>query len=139
VVQLNRKEISRIVWNVYLLTVSITCPQEGSLDHNSSNLNGLGRKHEVVFVLREMGLDLNLEHEGESKRNLGEEEPKGRSQPSIQPLFDVFQTYYVVRPGEWISSKSNIYHTKMIYKPSKRAIGRTRNKPATNFIRLIHN
>jgi hypothetical protein len=36
--------------------VSMTWPQKGSKDYNSSNLKGLGRKLEEVFVLRVMGL-----------------------------------------------------------------------------------
>jgi hypothetical protein len=35
---------------------TITCPQEGSLVQNSSNLNGIARKQEVEFVFKEMGL-----------------------------------------------------------------------------------
>jgi hypothetical protein len=75
---------------------------------------------------------------GGSRRNPDEGEPKGGSQASIQPLFDIFQATSVIRPSEWISSKPNINHTKMIYEPSKRAIGRARDRSAPNFFRLIH-
>jgi hypothetical protein len=39
--------------------------------------------------------------------------PRKRSQPSIQPFFNVFQTFSIVIPGKQISSKSYIYHSKM--------------------------
>jgi hypothetical protein len=40
--------------------VSIVFPYEGSLDQNSSNLKGLGRKREWLLVFRDMGLWFEL-------------------------------------------------------------------------------
>jgi hypothetical protein len=123
-IQLNKKTNCKVVWNEFLpscfnnLTTRRIFGPEFFKSKKSWQKTGSG------VCIERYGVVIRIENK---KMNQGEVRvkmnPRRRSQPSIQPHFNIFQTYYVVTLGKRISSKSYIYHTKMINKLSKRIVG----------------